>query len=347
MGKIIDTHGHLFNYGFLPQTFNWSTAMNWAYHKPPYRDPEVVMPRIMPGLADPEGTWLISQMDEAGTDITVLLPVDFGIEMGDDQEVTIDEMHKFYGGLMKKYPGRVIAFAGQDPRRPEALEIFERAVKEYGLRGLKMYPNCGYYPHDPVCYPFYERCQEWGIPVTSHIAPSTYPHRTRFAHPQYYADVIVDFPDLIIWWAHAGHTLWFEDCLEVMKGHLHSYLEMSTWHKAVEEDEGAFIRLLSKARDQIGAHRIIFGSDQWYSRRWSGANSLGGFGLKRWVDWWRELRSTAKKHGVTFTQEEVDWMLGENAARCLGLEKRPEWEIRKFNLPPRMPRPSEGHVHTL
>ncbi len=339
MARVIDAHAHIFNHGFLPKRHNWFNAMEWAYRRPPFRDPEVVLPRIMPGLVDPEGTWLISQMDEAGIDIAVLLTLDYGIMMAEDQEASLDEMHRFYADIMKKYPGRVTAFAGPDPRRPGAIELFERAVKEYGLRGLKMYPNNGYYPYDQACYPFYERCQAWEIPILSHIAPNSPPHRSRFAHPMNYGDVIVDFPDLMLWWGHAGYPIWWDETLAVMGRHIHSYLEVSLWHSAVREDEGAFIKRLAKARDQIGAHRILWGSDAQYSRRYSGPTSLYGFGMKRWVDWWKELPATAKKYGVTFTHEEVDWMLGENAARCLGLEKRPEWQVRKFNLPPRLPRP--------
>jgi len=281
-------------------------------------------------------------MDEAGIDVAVLLTLDYGLMMGDDQQATLDEMHAFYGDIVKKYPGRVIAFAGPDPRRPAAVEIFERAIDDHGLRGLKMYPNNGYYPYDPMCYPFYERCQARGLPILSHIAPNSPPHRSRFAHPMNYGDVLVDFPDLMLWWGHAGWPIWWEECLAVMGRHLHSYLEISLWHRAVDEDEGAFVKQLGRARDQIGAHRILWGTDAQYSRRYSGPNSLYGFGLKRWVEWWKNLPSVGKKYGVHFSEEETEWILGGNAARCLGLTNEASWEIRKFGWPPRTPRPRDA-----
>src|SRR5262245_58777589 len=160
--------------------------MEWAYHHPatpPFRNPDDVVDRIMPGLADPEGTYLISQMDEAGIDMGVLLPLDYGLVMGEDQEATLDEMHAFYAGIMNKYPDRVISFAGQDPRRQDARAIFDRALDEYGLRGWKLYPNNGFFPYDPVVYPFYEICQERELPVLAHIAPNSPPHRSRYSHP--------------------------------------------------------------------------------------------------------------------------------------------------------------------
>jgi uncharacterized protein len=336
---VIDAHAHIHNHGFLPKRHNWFNAMEWAYSRYPYRNPDDVVDHIMPGLADPEGTYLISQMDEAGIDFAVLLPLDYGLVMGEDQEATLDEMHSFYAGIMAKYPGRVISFAGQDPRRQRAVEIFDRAIGELGLRGLKMYPNNGYFPFDPVCYPFYERCQAQGLPILAHIAPNGPPHRCRYAHPMNYGDVIVDFPDLILWWGHAGYPTWWDESLAVMSRHQSSYLEISLWHHAVAEDEGAFVKRLARARDRIGPHRILWGSDAQYSRRYSGAKSLYGFGLKHWVDWWKDLPTQAKKYGESFTDEEVEMMLGGNAARCLGLTSDPTWERRRFDWAPPRPRP--------
>jgi predicted TIM-barrel fold metal-dependent hydrolase len=337
---VIDAHAHIHNFGFLPRKHNWYNAMEWAYSRPPYRDPDLIIDKIMPGLADPEGEYLISQMDEAGIDVAVLLPLDYGLVMGEDQEATLDQMHKFYSDIMHKYPDRVISFAGQDPRRQDAVEIFDRAITDFDLRGLKTYPNNGYFPFDPVCYPFYQKCQELGLPILSHIAPNSPPHRSRYSHPLNWGDVIVDFPDLVLWWGHAGYPIWWDECLEVMARHQNSYLEVSLWHRVIDQDEREFVKKLARARDRIGAHRILWGSDAQYSRRFSGKKSLYGFGLKRWVDWWKDLKATAQRYNESFTDEEIEWMLGGNAARCLGLSDEPQWQKRRFNWEPRRPRPT-------
>jgi hypothetical protein len=39
-----------------------------------------------------------------------------------------------------------------------------------------------------------------------------------------------------------------------------------------------------------------------------------------WIDWFRGLPERAARYDVSFTPEEVDLILGGNAAACLGLD---------------------------
>ena len=96
-------------------------------------------------------------------------------------------------------------------------------------------------------------------------------------------------------------------------------MELSTWAETAYENEEPFIKQLGKARDRLTAQRILFGSDHIAGSRFR----VGGKeALARWTNWFRELPDRAKKYGVTFTQEEVDLILGGNAAQCLGLDKQ-------------------------
>ena len=53
-------------------------------------------------------------------------------------------------------------------------------------------------------------------------------------------------------------------------------------------------------------------------------------------DWWKDLPETAEKYGFKITQEEVDFILGGNAARIFKLTPKPKlmeenkygWKIR-------------------
>ena len=351
---IIDAHCHTFkDFGaYFPEKHVWYTAVHWAYKTVPPKDPHTVLPRISPGVSDPEGSYLVSDMDESGIDASVLLPLDYDLAIGQESSMSMDEKHLHLAYLQDKYPGRVFGFAGPDPRRTGALDLFEVAIKEHGLKGFKVTPNNGYYPYDELLYPFYAKCVEWDIPVLictmCHSAPQ---HRSRFNNPLFIGDVLVDFPDLKVFIGHAGWPLWWEECLRVMNRAMNVYLECSLWHREVlgyagrpAPSEKKFVEMLAQARDSIGAHRIVFGTDRQTGRRWSGDRALYGYSLKDWVDWWKRLPETAAKYGLHFSQEEVDLILGGNAARALGLDEQSNLSIPKFNYPIRRPRPSSAGV---
>jgi predicted TIM-barrel fold metal-dependent hydrolase len=312
---IIDSHTHLYDMGFLPGKWYDAAARQWAFGKMPYRNPDIIRPKIESGLVDPDGRLMIGDMDAAGVDAIVVLAVDFSLGVGEEALVPMEEVHRRYGVLQKQYPGRFYAFGGVDPRRSNAVEIFEHAITQHGLKGFKCYPACGYYPYDSSLYPIFEICASMGMPVLTHTGRITYPLKARFTHPIHLADVQADFPNLILWFGHAGCPLWWEECVEVASGGVNSYLEVSMWQELAYGDEEAFIRKLAHGRDVLGAHRLLFGSDHYSGARFSGSRSQMG----PWVMWWHELPDRAKKYGVSFTTEEVDLILGGNAARCLGL----------------------------
>ncbi len=84
----------------------------------------------------------------------------------------------------------------------------------------------------------------------------------------------------------------------------------------MEINPDGFIRTLAEMRDQVGAHRILFGSDYAAGPARSGDKSTWG----RWVDFIKNLPERASDVGMTFTKEEVSLMLGENAGRILSLK---------------------------
>ncbi|MCK5186296.1 MAG: amidohydrolase, partial [Deltaproteobacteria bacterium] len=95
---------------------------------------------------DPEAEGLLAEMDEAGIDKSVIFPVDFGVALG-DPEVPIEEVNKKYSELARKHPDRLVAFAGVDPRRKDAPDLFKRCINEWGMQGCKLHPCAGFYPN--------------------------------------------------------------------------------------------------------------------------------------------------------------------------------------------------------
>lgn len=307
-------HVHVWDEGYQPERYKMGFASRAAHKRFPPRDPATILPRVMPGASDPSGELLLGDMDRFGVDAVAAMIVDFGVATGEDQLTPITEVVANHARLIKAFPNRFHAFFGMDPRRPGALEHFERAVREDGFSGLKLYPGAGYYPWDDICKPFYEMAVELDVPILFHTAPVGWPLTARFAHPMHLGDVQRDFPELALIFGHVGGIPWWEDAVTIAAGHWNSYLELSQWERRMVEPE-SLIRALGQMRDQVGAHRILFGSDYAAGPAKSGENSTWG----HWIEFFHELPARGKAVGVPFSEDEVDLILGNNAARLLKL----------------------------
>jgi len=312
---IVDSHVHLFGPGYFPPAWHDHTAKRWAKSVVPPRNPDEIRPHIERGLIDPDGSILMEELDRSGVDSAICLTLDWGWALNDTSGASPEEMMQHYSELQRTYEGRFYAVANVDPRRPGALELYERAIKEWGLKGLKVYPPVGLYPYDEAYFPFYEKSLELDVPVYIHTAMDpSFPLRPRFANPLGVGDVQVRYPELTIILAHSGYPKWDDEAVEVARNHPDTYMELSNWNFVAKKDPEKVVRLIAKMRDQMGAHRILFGSDHLGGRRFSGEKSI----LPDWVKFVSGLVAEAPKYGCQFTQEEVDLIMGGNAQRLFG-----------------------------
>lgn len=312
---VIDMHMHIWHPSYIPDPMRYAWAKLAANRKFPFKDPDAIYPKVSTAYADPEGTYTMKEMEQAGIDVSVSMLVDYSVISGEEAQVPLVKVMESYSELQAKYKGRFYAFAAVDPRRKDAQQIFEYAIKDLGLKGLKLYPAAGFYPGDECCLPLYEKCLEWNLPVVYHTSTVQYPFIQKYTHPIHISDVQSRFPDLQIILAHAGKGPWWEEAVAVAAGHPNSYLELSMWSEVAFHDLEDFIRKLAYMRDRVGAHKILFASDNCAGTATEGEKSW----LPKWVQIFRDLPETAKQYGITFTQEEVKWILGENGKRILQL----------------------------
>lgn len=313
---IIDAHVHLFGPGYFPPAWHRATARRWAKAVMPPRDPDEILPHIERGLLDPDGDILMEEFDRSGIDAGICLTLDWGWALDDTSGASPEEMMRHYSRLQERLKGRFYAVASVDPRRPGALGLYERAVREWGLKGLKVYPPVGLFPYDDAYLPFYEKSLEMGVPVYIHTAlDPSFPLRPRFANPLGVGDVQVRYPDLTIILAHSGYPIWEEEAIEVARNHPDTYLELANWNFVAKRDPGKVVRLIAAMRDAVGAHRILFGSDHLGGPRFSRERSI----LPDWVSFVKELPQRAPEFGCQFAPEEVELIMGGNAQRILGL----------------------------
>lgn len=292
-----------------------ATARQWAYGVWPQRDPAAIRDKIEPGFTDPDGGYLVGDLDDAGIDVGVVMMLDHALGFRQEPGIPLEALLDHYAGLRERHGSRLRVFASVDPRRPDAVNLLRRAVQVNGLTGLKLYPPNGYYPGDEACAPLLTAADDLGVPVLVHTAMIGYPLQGFYANPLYLAAVQKAHPSLTLIFGHSGYPLWGEEAALTAAGHENSYLEISQWDRLLTTDEERLIRTLGRFRDVVGPHRILFASDHVSGPRFSGRRSR----LPALVEFLKNLPATAARYGVSFTAAETALIMGGNAARVLGL----------------------------
>ncbi len=253
---------------------------------------------------------LLTEMDEAGIDKTILLALDLGLAF--QSHLLPRDYNDYVAEIVRRHPDRIIGFAGIDPRRrKEALVELERCA-DIGLKGLKLWTLTGFYPDDEAYYPLYERVAELGLPVLVHTGtgpPGTY---MKFNRPVYVDKVAVDFPEMPIIMAHVGMP-WIEEALAVVIKNANVFVDISGWQMVTRQTTFLLCQTLTQLKMGCrGLNKVLFGSD------WPLFTPL--FSQKEWVSLIQELEMPPPLQMMglkDFTGEDKAKLLGGNAASIL------------------------------
>ena len=306
---IVDIHAHLFG---APRKFFHGVARYITHEfakQGVYESPEEIGDSLMESGEDPEAEGLLAEMDGAGIDKSVLLPADFGLELG-EAELSIEEINKRYAQLAQKHPDRLIAFVGVDPRRTNALDLFKKGVEEWGMRGLKLLPSSGFYPNQKEAYLLLEKACELKVPVIIHSGATMVHMRSKYSQALYFDDLAVDFPELPIIAAHGGGVLDHAQMLSIMHLKLNIMIDISGWQIIATKNFPRFCRTLREFMDFTEPERIFFGSDR-----------PGLSAVMSSEDWVGLIKNLPQKSvdGISFKEEEISLLLGGNAKNLLNL----------------------------
>ncbi len=307
---IVDVHAHLFNED-LPNMRYWEGYVKFAAAVA-NRPEERIWNRIK-DTWDLSGELILKDMDEAGIDKSVISVCDFGLcpDVGEGK-YTIEEQNRLYADVAARHPNRLIAFFGIDPRRTRAHKLFELAIKEWGMKGLKLLPPTGFYPNDKEVYPLYAKAEELGVPVLIHTGPETIPLYAKYGQPILLDEVCNYFPDLKIVAAHGAYC-WNEELIDLMSNKTNLYMDLAAWQtKTWRRKDLEFYKTLRHVLNIIGARRVLFGSDWPPTRLY--------MSQKDWVDVFREIPDYVREAGVEFRPEEIGLILGGTATKILGLD---------------------------
>ncbi len=280
MAVIVDAHYHLMQREWFPEPLWETLASHLGVHVSGDRGQKLTAQefatKYFPTLWDPEGELLFRKMAD----------------------------------LARKHPSRLIACAGIDPRRKNAVTILRRCVEEWGMRGVKYHPDAGWDPNGRESYRLLERIQEWGIPVVTHTGFFFPPLHSKHAHPLLLDDVCSDFPDLKIIAAHSGRPLMWETVASMAAIHFNLHGDLAGWQTMVVRDRPRFRQILRRYIDIAGVEKILWGTDD------PVYDVL--IPTKQYLEAMRTLPEDTSD-GLRFTTAEIDAILGGNAARLFGL----------------------------
>ena len=262
---------------------------------------------------------LVSWLKEAGISKAIVM----GQDMTRIWKTTFGE--KYVLEAVKRYSDFFVGLASIEPIdaynrfNKEAFEYFEKAITEYGLKGVLLTPPYGqYYSNDKTVYPFYEKALEYDVVVQFHHSAQMGPAilaPTKYADLFRLNDVIVDFPDLKIVVEHLGYP-WSEHLFVLMANDNNLWTDLAmmydrpmkiAWSLVLAKEYGVIDRVMY-ASDYVCYNYDVF-SDQ------------PAEDFKRWINFIKKgLNKVCEECGwPLFSQEEIEGILWKNANRLYKL----------------------------
>ncbi len=240
------------------------------------------------------------EMDEAGVETAVLLPLDCTTSHS-CQIVSNEQVAE----LINKTP-RFIGFASVDPNLHNAPTSLEHAVKQMGLRGLKLDPSlqCFDPASQELAYPLYQACAELGIPLILHCGLSWAPlGLAELAHPLRLEKVVRDFPTVNFILAHFAWP-WVQEAAMLAIKYPNVFLDTAILYSGTPKDALQHVLAQQIGLDVVERslyNKVVFGTN--YPR----------------VDMRRFVRGLRALHLTPATEEAI---LHENAGRLLKLKRQ-------------------------
>jgi predicted TIM-barrel fold metal-dependent hydrolase len=202
---------------------------------------------------------LLLELDVSGLQRAVVLPIETrrtrGLSMYTNQQIA----------ELVSMSERLVGFASVDPLADESPAQLTHAIRDLGLRGLKLHPSAQeFYPDDPAVYPVYRRAAELDIPVLFHAGLSWEPKaRLKYAHPSHFEDVAALFPTLNMVLAHLGWP-WVVDVVALALKYPNIHLDTSALYFDNPRD---FLRFAMTRQVPLSVferslrHQLVFGSN--------------------------------------------------------------------------------------
>jgi predicted TIM-barrel fold metal-dependent hydrolase len=257
---VVDAHTHLAWQECAPLAFIDASVDNMyeALLARGIRTPRTaIRDRMLGSMQDQWGDAFIAELDVAGVSRAAVMVPDFSFIAR--STLTVEELLLHHRRVAERHPDRLVLFAGVDPRwGKDGLDLFERAVGQWGFRGLKLYPPCGYSPSDPSLFPFYEICRAHGLPVLLHIGPTSPCLAFDTAHPRLLDRACREFPTVKFILGHGGaHHV--AECVDMAAFRPNVYIDSSGMQ--VGSSVTQVVRDLDRLFAKGISHKILYATD--------------------------------------------------------------------------------------
>ena len=304
---VIDAHMHLVGKGWIKGKYvaNSARVFSAKYNRVhgTSLSPDQFLDQIMPKYVDPDADNLVKIMDDCGVDIAVVFNIDL-VKVSGEAKVSNYEVNRHLVEVAKRHPGRFWPLFCIDPRREDAIKQATEAIEQWGMKGIKLMPATGFYPTDPVCFPLYQKCREWNVPIMFHSGG--FEMNWEHSQPLYIATVAEQFPEVKMIIAHAGLESW-QQAMQAASVLPNVYLDLSLggqWEYWLHPQE--YYRWLRNLVDETGPWKIMWGTD------WPQPDTITPLG--KWIDAIKEPRTT-----ILFSKEEREIILGKAAQKVFNI----------------------------
>lgn len=266
------------------------------------------------GMPHPIASELIKYMDEADVDVAFALREPMMDVTGGVGPMSTN------GFIMKQiepYPDRMYLECNVGPilRRgvEHAVWELEYLVTQRGAKLCKVYqPEDSGPLNDPRMWPFYEKAQELGVPLTIHTGMSyVVPQPGKYTLPILLDDILLDFPDLKVIAYHMGWP-YHEELFGLAGKHKKLYISLSGIIGWFARAPYKGYHLIGEALEWAGPDKIVMGLDQPFND------------LKRCVDYMRNFQipeELRENYGYPEITDDIRAkILGLNLAKLTGIE---------------------------
>ena len=213
---------------------------------------------------------IIKAMEKAGIDISVILGCDQA-DAGYKQPwvdpsiiaAPVNCNDEEVASYCDKYPNKLIGFTSIHPDRYQLYKKVERAIKEFSMKGVKIYPHSGFYPNDKRLYSVYQMCIDYDIPAMIHTGIKAVSWQSlKYNNPVYVDDIAINFPDLKIIMCHCGYP-WVEEFIVVAYSNSNIWVDLTflDYIEKVFKVDKLTENTIKRLNDLIGSERLIWGSE--------------------------------------------------------------------------------------
>ena len=189
------------------------------------------------GWFDPPET-IVNLLDEAEIEQAIVMT--YRDAPGPEERVI-----EYIAEAIQRYPGRLIGYARMNPRYgDEAVELFDKAIREYKFKGLKLHPvSYVMHPASDATLELIRHAASLNAPALFHCGDE------EFTLPLQVAEAAEAVPEATIILGHMGGYFHVRDAIRVAKRLPNLVLETSAM---------PYPAMIRETVEQLGAERLLF-----------------------------------------------------------------------------------------